>query len=173
MYMVYTFAILEKGTLPMKVGSCFLFALSISPLAWLIKLVREHVIRDTGFIEVLLICLLMDMIIGIWKHLKQRTFDWKRLYTGLIEKVGITFIGMVVFNLISDIKEWSHLVTVKEYIILVGKLTNLFYVAGSAFNSMYIITGGKFPPLGWMKRMHSFDDSLNPEDLTKENNNQH
>ena len=166
-YLLTTFAVIEKGTLPMKLGASLLFVTWVSPLAWIWHGLRVHIISDTSFVKALALCLFVDLFCGVWKHWKQHTFDWKRLYVGFIEKCGMSFLGMIVFNSITGLQEWEHAATIRDYLILVGKLTCLIYVAGSAFSSMYIITGGKFPPVGWMRRMKNFNETLDVDEFKK------
>lgn len=160
-------ALMEKGSVSVKLLTAFTVTLAVSPFAYFIDVVHKRVFNDHGILEVLVICIIADLITGIWKHLKQHTFDWKRLYTGLIEKVGISMIGMIIFNSIGSIEELSKLAGFKEWLVLVGKLTNVLYVGGSALNNLYVVSGGQFPPVGWMKRMKAFNSDLDLKELTK------
>ena len=92
-------------------------------------------------------------------------FDFKKMVVGLMEKVAISGFGMVLFNGIATIKELAMHPDLQSYLLIVGKLAIFIYVGGSAFNNMFFITGGKFPPVGWMNRMDSFEKTGNLDDL--------
>ena len=159
------FSMLENGNalikLEVTLGMTFIFA----PMCWLIeKLIAlfgiyESVIyKDTEFMAILVLCLISDMILGVWKHWKLCTFDFKELYTGVATKTAVSFLGMVIFNAFASIMN----VIPELYIgfMLIGKVANLVYVGGSALNSMYVITGGKFPPVAFMDRLKKFNTTL-------------
>lgn len=164
-YFAGAFTTLEQGNVFMKLGASLMLSITFSPVAWFWVLLRDHIIKDVAFAQLLMMCLFIDLICGVWKHLKQHTFNFKLMFTGFIEKVGVTFLGMIVFNSLGAIQEWDKIETIRDYVVLVGKLVNLIYVAGSAFNSMFVITGGKFPPVGWMARMKKFNEDVDIADF--------
>lgn len=168
------FAMLEQGTFTIKMEVSIGVAILLSPLVLIISNLSEYLlgfapilVKDSDFLRIIILFLFFDLVLGAWKHWEQKTFDWKRLYTGFLEKVFVSLIGMVLFNAVSSIKEFQEIHDLERWFILTGKLMNLFYIGGSAFSSMYVITGGKFPPIGFMKRLKSFNETLNINELTK------
>jgi hypothetical protein len=120
------------------------------------------------FIVLLFSAFIVDVLCGMWKHLKCKDFSFRELLTKALTKIGITFMAMVLFNAMAGIEGVGES-GVKVYLLLVGKLMNLFYISGSAFNNMYYITGGKFPPIAWMDKMKEFDKTLDIEKLKSKN----
>jgi hypothetical protein len=108
----------------------------------------------------------LDIILGIAKHWKLNDFSFQDLVTHAMLKVGIGFASMVIFNGFAFVLQ-DDAAFLKTYFLLVGKLLTMTYYAGSAFNSMSVLTGGKFPPLVWMNRMKEFNKTLNPKALSK------
>lgn len=168
------FAMLEQGNLWIKLEVSFGMALLFAPVAWLLKHIAELfgayrpiLSKDSEFIKILVLFLLIDLVCGIWKHWKNRTFDFKQLYFGLLTKVGISFLGMVLFNALSSVDDLEAIPTINSWLLLVGKIMNLVYVGGSAFSSMYIITGGKFPPVAFMNKLKKFNETLDISELSK------
>lgn len=160
------FSYLEYGTLPEKIGASAFMAITFSPVVWAMSLIHKYFFHDRDFVEIIFVLLIIDIATGLMKHLKTHTFSWSELFLGMIEKVFVSAIAMVTFNALGSIKDLEKNETIMLYFTLIGKLLNAFYVGGSAFNNLYIITGGKFPPVGWMKRMKDFNLSGNVEDLT-------
>lgn len=162
-------AYLEHGNGFEKVSGTLMLTAVAAPFAAFYAFITHGIFTDVLFLNWIVVCLCIDMIAGIWKHLKLYTFSWKRLYLGLIEKIGVSFLGMVLFTSLFSIREWNGIDAAKNYLILIGKLANLLYICGSCFNNLYVITGGKFPPVGWMRRMANFNETLNTEKLTDKN----
>jgi len=160
-------AYIEYGSRIQRVEASLWLAILFSPIAFLIDLTQKYVLTDRLFIEILFLLIGLDLVAGFIKHWKLRTFSFKLMFTGLMEKIFVSVIGMVLFNTIGSIPGLALHQDVLNYVLIVGKLVNAFYVGGSAFNSLYIVSGGKFPPLGWMKRMKSFNLTGNIEDLSK------
>jgi hypothetical protein len=170
---VVPLALMENGTFTIKLETSVTLALFASTLTWVGAWVLEQlggfgplIVKDAAFVRILFLCLFLDLLLGAWKNYSRFTFNWKKLYTGLMEKVFVSFAGMVIFNALSSVEQLEALPEINSWFILTGKLMNLFYVGGSALSSMYVITGGKFPPVGFMQRLDKFNRTLNVDDLT-------
>jgi hypothetical protein len=96
-------------------------------------------------------------------HWRKRDFSWNELFVKGVTKLFISLMAMICFNAIASIEGIPS--EVKVYILLVGKMMNLFYILGSAFNNMFYITGGQMPPKVWMLRMKEFNKTLEPKSL--------
>ena len=165
MIIVKALYLLEAGSLPVKLFVSFIGALMVSPLAYLNKLFNTYIGVDIDFATFIVICISIDWITGMIKWYMRYKFDFKKMVVGLMEKVAISGFGMVLFNGIATIKELAMHPDLQSYLLIVGKLAIFIYVGGSAFNNMFFITGGKFPPVGWMNRMDSFEKTGNLDDL--------
>lgn len=166
------FALLESQNVFFQLSGAVILSVVASPFGWLLSLLNTSLLADIAFAQSLIILLFVDLITGVWKHLKLHDFCFRRMYTGFITKFVISMLGMTAFNILGGVRELQDMDGLRGYIILVGKLINIFYVGGSAFNNMFVITGGKFPPVGWMERMKKFQTSLDIKDLkTKDHEN--
>lgn len=152
-------SVLEYGTLKIKLLYSVVLAGLISPIPFLIDSLKSYFMLDVAFTKLICWLLIFDLGFGIWKHLKLKDFCWKQMMYGLLIKIAVSYLALMIFNGFGTIEGISHL-DIKIYILLIGKLANFFYIAGSIFNNMYIITSGKFPPIGWMKRMKKFNETL-------------
>lgn len=164
---ILLFAHLEYGDMLTKVKATVTLTLLFNPLIWLLSKVNEYVIPDKKFIEILFILFMADLTTGMWKHWKEHNFSFKELYTHLLQKVFVSIVGMTLFNTLAQLDSGGDAKVIVDYFKLVGKVFNALYVGGSAFSNLYIITGGKFPPVGFMKRLKKFNESADVTDLTK------
>jgi hypothetical protein len=157
---------LETGSIQVKLFVSFLVSLAISPVAYFSKLFNTYIGVDIDFMSFIVVCISIDWITGMAKWYIRKKFDFKKMILGLFEKVAISGLGMVLFNGMGTIKELALHPDLQSYFLIVGKLAIFVYVGGSAMNNMYFITGGKFPPVGWMNRMKNFEETASLEDFT-------
>lgn len=129
-------------------------SLFIQPLE---KISKDH----ANFFSVLTMAILIDLIIGALKYLKLHSFSFRNMLLGLIVKIAVGFGGMLLFVSFSTLEDGN----VSDWFLTVAKFTILLYPAGSAFSNMFILTNGKFPPIGFMRRLESFDKIMTPTAL--------
>lgn len=110
------------------------------------------------FIWMLGFALVADLIVGIWKHLLNETFSPKKMLWGFGQKLGLIilvyFLTEAFIQIISD----ADLDSV--YFKVATKLMIFIYPAGNALVNVGIITKGKFPPLGFLKKFEKFNNTL-------------
>lgn len=115
-------------------------------------------IESYVFIWMLGFALIADLIIGIWKHMKSGTFSPKMMIMGFCQKIGLVilvyFLTEAFIQIISD----ANLDSV--YFKVATKLMIFIYPAGNALVNVGIITNGKFPPLGFLKKFEKFNKTL-------------
>src|SRR5687767_13004551 len=119
---------------------------------------RQLVSDELRFFSILTMALIIDLIIGAIKYWKLSEFSFKHLLFGLIVKVAVSYGGMMLFLAFKSLDPGIA----AEWFGLIAKFTVLLYPTGSAFANMYIITNGKFPPIGLMKKLRTFGDNSDP-----------
>jgi hypothetical protein len=159
--------LLQKGNLVTKISLTLGTSLLIALPIWVSDVVNNHIVTSPSFLSILVILLISDLFLGAWKHYKAHTFDFTELFKGLGIKVGVSILAMVLFNSLTSIHEMQSLGSIKDMITLTGKVANFVYIGGSAFNNMYYITNGKFPPVSWMERFKRFETTLDVKELLK------
>lgn len=140
-------------------------------LAYLSDYYRAILLENKSFFALFLLAFVSDVGMGVWAHIKKKDFDFSELFIKGLTKIAVSFVAFVLFNSIAGI-EGVNDTGLKVYFLLVGKLMNIFYFAGSAFNNMFYITDKRFPPLAWMKKVKEFNKSLDPKSLTSQNQNE-
>ncbi|CEJ71248.1 hypothetical protein BN1195_03593 [Chryseobacterium oranimense G311] len=115
-------------------------------------------VESKVFIWMLGFALIADLIIGIWKHAKNGSFSPKMMILGFCQKIGLVilvyFLTEAFIQIISD----ANLDSV--YFKVATKLMIFIYPAGNALVNVGIITNGKFPPLGFLKKFEKFNKTL-------------
>lgn len=169
-YILAPFMLLSKKGYIMKLTGTAILTMAFSPIVWLNEFLQANVFTSPAFAKTLFLLLFLDLILGAWKHLEAGTFNFKKLFLGFVKKVAISFIAMALFKSFSSVQELQSTPTLVKYLTLTGKAANLSYVFGSAFASMYILTGGKFPPIWFMTRLENFQKTLSLKSLIDEKN---
>lgn len=162
-YISIPFSMLEATTFQVKLLGCFILGSIFTPIVYISDYYKGILLENKNFVVVIFVAFLVDIVCGSWKHYKTGDFSWTDLFTIALKKLSITFMAMLLFNGMVSI-EGIEDSGIKVYLLIVGKLMNFWYLAGSAFNNMYYITDHKFPPYAWMKRMKDFNKTL---DLNK------
>lgn len=136
-----------------KIFQSFEGASVLATAALLLKPLKDMVYNELSFFSILTMAIIIDLIIGGLKYWKINMFSFSQLVVGLIIKVTVAFGGITLFLAFKSLDPGIA----AEWFALVAKFTVLLYPAGSAFTNMYILTNGRFPPIGLMKRLDSFD----------------
>ncbi|WP_281991400.1 hypothetical protein [Aquimarina aggregata] len=156
--------IIHKGTLIAKVKSLLSLSLSLSPFAYGIEKITNWTLENEAYVVFVLGAIVVDHILGSAKHLfVQRDFSLKENLIGLIKKVGLVITVGFLFEGVNYIVQGESFV--KNYTIIVLRLAVFLYPAGSAFWNSYIITNGKFPPVGFIDAIKKFNVNLDLRSL--------
>jgi len=118
----------------------------------------EWYLESQLFIVLLTGALFFDLGFGIAKHLKLHTFSFKKMLTGFMTKLGIVIAGYFLTEAFIQILSDADLDSV--YFKVATKLMLFIYPAGNTFVNIGIISNGKFPSEGFMKRFDKFNKTF-------------
>lgn len=143
----------------LKIHASLMLSLPLAIPAWIIADLSDWSISNKGYLIGVGICIIIDHLIGSWYHaFIVKDFSLKRNGKGLLLKLSMCAAAVGLFEIIHNtIKEAT---IVYDYLKMVTRLVVLLYPAGSAFMNMSAITGGRFPPLGWIKKITAFNENL-------------
>lgn len=158
---------IHRGTFVAKIKSTLALAFATSPMAYVFEQVTKWTITNSVYVEFVLFAIIIDHLLGTIIHaFIKKDFTLKKNVIGLITKIGLAITMGLLFEGINHIvKEASF---VKEYLIVVLRLTVFLYPAGSAFMNSSIITKGKFPPIGIINKIKSFQENSELKEFKKE-----
>lgn len=173
-FLIKNLLVIHSGPMANKLYSAFkLAALPAAGLSISERFTGWY-IESQFFILLLMGGLLGDLILGVWKHLKLRTFSFKNLLLGFTEKMAIVTVAYFFTEAIMQIISDGDLDSV--YFKVISKLTIFIFPAGNAAVNMGIITNGKFPFPFILKRIAKFNKSgdlgvFNMKNKTNESEN--
>lgn len=157
-------ALIHQGSLVLKLKSSMSMALAFSPIIYAIDNLVHWSIENQDYITIIFIAIMIDHILGTIIHAFIKK-DWDTLQNilGLLTKIGLVVAMGFLFEGIKAIVRNDSFA--KDYLIIVLRLTVFLYPAGSAFMNSAIITKGKFPPIGLINKIKSFQTDLDIERL--------
>lgn len=161
-YFLMPLALLNTDSFVIKIGASLAMSISLSPIILFFLETFQLAFSSKLFLQILSICLIADLTTGIAKHFINKTIDLFKMLFGFIKKIGVSLTGMALFNALSAIEAGD---TYTEWVKVVGMVLVYVYVGGSASTNLYVITGGKFPPLSFMKRLDRFNQNLDVKEL--------
>lgn len=101
----------------------------------------------------------IDHILGSIVHaFVKKDFTLKKNGIGLLVKVSFCITGYSLFVMIHEILKGVPFIP--DYFKMLIQLIVFIWPAGSAMGNMSILTGGRFPPIGWMKKIERFQENL-------------
>ena len=114
----------------------------------------------------------IDHLLGSIIHaFYKRDFTFKKNLSGLLTKIGACIAGYMMFIMMHEIIKDVDYIAIYFKVLL--QLTVFIYPAGSALGNLSILTGGKFPPIGWMNKIAKFQENLELENFkTKKDENE-
>lgn len=101
----------------------------------------------------------IDHIFGTIVHaFIKKDFTLKKNIKGLLMKISFCIAGYSLFVMIHEITK--EIPFIADYFKVLIQFIVFIWPAGSAMGNMSILTGGKFPPIGWMKKLEKFQENL-------------
>lgn len=157
-FIVTNLILIHKGTALMKIQGTVTLAVLSSPLAFIADNVSNWLHLNIEFASFVFGAIVIDHILGSCVHaFIKRDFKMLKNITGMSIKISLViivhFLGLgIVFILGKGV--------LSEYFNKALMLTVFLYPAGSALVNCAIITKGKFPPVGFMKKIKYFNETL-------------
>lgn len=155
-----------KGMFFSKISASYQLALVATPFVKIFDTITAWTVANSDYIGWVLWAVFVDWIVGIWYHLKKKTFDWGKNAAGLSLKILMALFAGSLFEALPHFLKGQELIS--EILITVTRLAVFLYPAGSAWMNMSEITNGMFPPTGWTKRLKKFNENLNLNALQEE-----
>lgn len=139
----------------------WVLAFLLTPLVYVLGLlfgiVDRLILSEHDFMIALLIAMVFDTLMGLYKHWKTSSIDIKKFVIKTFDKLILVIVGMTLFNLLSyPIKKHEDIM---NYYNMMAQLTLLSYPVFNAFKNMYIASKKKFPPEFIMKKLVNFNET--------------
>lgn len=165
-YILKNILAIHSGTAIVKFKSLLILSMPLAMVA-VINPIQQWIDANIAYIGFVLLAIAIDHFLGSAVHLfVRRDFTFKKNIIGLSIKlslvlsVGILFEG---FQFLYPDKT-PVIEVVMDYLLAITRIMVFLYPASSAFVNSSILTNGKFPPIGWIRKIEDFNSSM---DLNK------
>lgn len=128
--------------------------LKLAPVAFVLDLVNWWFSENAQFGTFICIALVMNMLVGIVVHLKNKTFTFPEF---LGKNVIMVFVISCVYIMLEMLRYTAGDNIVGEVFRVLIQVTTLMYPTSKIFKNSYILTDGKYPPEFIMQRLYNFE----------------
>lgn len=138
-------------------------------IGYLFGIIDRLILSEHDFMFVLLISIILDTFLGVYKHWKYSTMDAKKLVAKTFEKLLLVMIGMALFNSFAySMKKHADLIS---YYDMMAQLILLSYPIFNAWKNVYLLSDKRFPPKWVMDRFTKFNQTGEIKQFYEQNNN--
>lgn len=121
------------------------------------------------FVNLLMLCIFCNLIVGVWFHLKMKSFSWYEFLFKNSTMIGVILLSYMMLESLLLISGKNVLIDGFRTVI---QVSTLLYPCSKAFKNMYILTNKQFPPEFLMNRIYKFEKSGNLNDLYPKDNDE-
>jgi hypothetical protein len=151
---------IHKGSIELKVKSTLAISLASFPFAVIADAVSQWFHLNIAYILFVFGAVIIDHLLGSYVHaFIKRDFNIKKNIQGFMVKVSLIvsvfFLGRGIVHILGDDNIMAH------YFNTMMRLMVFIYPAGSALMNCSLLTGGKFPPIGFLEKLKRFNENLN------------
>ena len=169
-YLLLQFVNIADGDLTTKLAGAFKLGVILTPFIFVWEKLSKWGITNQDYVMIVVSAILIDWFFGVWKHLKKKTFSFKKNVGGLILKLTLCVgAGMLFEGLNSIVKDSADIIVVS--LTIVTRVIVFLYPAVSAWQNIYIVSDERFPPKAWMDKINRFNENLDIKELTDGKNN--
>ena len=139
--------------------------LALGPIAYSLDLMDAWFTDNKKFVTFVVAAIIINMIIGAWRHRKLKTFKWERLLIKTARMMAVLVASFVLLEMISVTAGQNFL---SQSFSIIVHVATIFYPASKALKSIYIISNGEYPPKWIMEKIYSFEKDGNLKKLFEE-----
>ena len=137
-----------------KIKYVFFVLAHLAPVAFFMDWIHAW-FRDNGqFFFFVCVALIINMVVGIWFHLKYGTFKMRDFLLKNVEMMGVVIIVYVILEMLRYTA--GENIAGELFRIIIQVLT-LLYPTSKVLRNMFIISKGKHPPKFIMLKLYNFE----------------
>ena len=166
--------LLYKGSFSQKLLASAQLSLAPAAAVTLTERISGWYVESEFFLFCVCVVLAIDHILDSYVHLIiLKDFTFKGNLKELITKLSIISMGFIILSVINKVLEPIEFF--KSYFSVLVQLMVILYPSATALTNMSVVTGGKFPPSGLLKKIKNFEktgdlESLKEKTESDENN---
>ena len=125
----------------------------LAPVAFLLETIQWWFEDNKQFGQFMCIALFINMVVGIWFHVKNKSFTWEDFFKKNGTMIAIV---IIVYVMLEMLRYTAGDNLAGELFKMTIQITTLLWPTSKVFKNVYILSGGEFPPEFIMKRLYDF-----------------
>lgn len=139
-----------------------LFALS--PIVFLLEQITTWFSINRKFATLVLLVLFINLVVGLWYHLKLNTFSWEEF---IVKNCIMIAILLLAYMLLESLVLVVGTNMVAEGFRVAIQVSTLLYPTSKALKNLYILSNKEFPPAFIMEKLYKFEQTGDLAELYK------
>ncbi|WP_395051132.1 hypothetical protein [Flavobacterium sp.] len=135
---------------------------TFGPMAYVMDGLDFWFRNNQQFSSFILICLMVNMIVGVIYHHKMGSFDFVEMFK---KNVLIWFVLIVVYMMLEMLRLTAGNNFVGEGFKIIIQVTTLLYPISKVLKNVYVLSNKQFPPAFIMDRIYNFEKNGDLNDL--------
>ncbi|MGZ9736552.1 hypothetical protein [Flavobacterium sp. GNP002] len=152
----------NRPTFTDKISYFFQVLATFAPIAYLLDGLNFWFKTNQQFSSFILICLVINMIVGAIFHNKMGTFNWVEMFK---KNVLMWVVLIVVHALLEMLRLTAGNNFVGEGFKIMIQVMTLLYPVSKALKNIYILSNKQFPPAFIMDKIYNFEKTGDLKDL--------
>jgi hypothetical protein len=145
-----------------KLSYLFQVVGTFAPIAYLLDGLNFWFKTNQQFSSFILICLLVNMVVGAFFHQKMGTFNWVELFK---KNVLMWVVLIVVYAMLEMLRLTAGNNFVGESFKILIQVVTLLYPISKVLKNIYILSNKQFPPAFIMDKIYNFEKNGDLNDL--------
>lgn len=138
---------------------------AFAPIAYILDGVSEWFTFNKQFASFVMLCILINIIVGAWYHHKMKSFSWELFLKRNTLMIAVLFVAYTMLEMLR-ITAGNNLFA--EGFKAVIQVSTLLYPMSKALKNLYILSNKQFPPAFIMERLYNFEKTGDLKDLFPE-----
>jgi hypothetical protein len=143
-----------------KVNYVLIIILKIAPIAFVLNGLNIWFKDNSMFFSFIVFALLGNMLVGVWKHRLEKTFNWEEFFK---KNITMWIIIILVYPILEMIRQLTGDNIIGEGFKVVIQVATFLYPGSKILKNCYIISNGQFPPEFIMTRLYRFEKTGNAD----------
>lgn len=143
--------------------------MALAPVAYVLEGLNLWFINNKQFASFVIVCLFINMLVGIKFHLKMKSFNWAHF---LKKNSEMMVVVIVTYILLEMLRLTAGTNMIGESFKVLIQVTTLLYPISKALKNIYILSNKQFPPAFIMEKIYNFEKDGNLGDLFGKDNDQ-
>lgn len=151
-----------RPTFTEKIGYLFQVIGTFTPIAYLLDGLNLWFKTNQQFSSFILICLLVNMIVGAIFHSRMKTFNWVELFK---KNIVMWVVLIVVYTMLEMLRLTAGDNFIGEGFKILIQVSTLLYPVSKVLKNVYILSNKQFPPAFIMDKIYNFEKEGNLQEL--------